>query len=85
MPTSIASAGQNGQPAVVARPEIIAAALDAIEHGQPDKGRRLLREHLRGVPAEACCPFLVVAATELFQGRPHVARRHLLAAQERAQ
>jgi hypothetical protein len=26
-----------------------------------------------------------VAATELFQGRPHVARRHLLAAQERAQ
>jgi hypothetical protein len=83
LPTRLARGGHEGQSAGETRAAIIADTLDLIEHGRLDGGRRLLREHLCGLPAEERCPFLAVAATELFRGRPHVAVRHLRAALER--
>ena len=82
---SLARTGQSGQPDVVARPvdPVVADALDLIERGKPHEGRRLLRDFLRGQPAEERCPFVVAAGVELLQGRPAIARKRLLAALER--
>ena len=84
---SLARTGQSGQPDVVARPvdPVVADALDLIERGLPHEGRRILRTLLRGLPAGERDPLLVDAGVELRQGRPHIARKRLLAALERDQ
>lgn len=81
----IAHAGQPGQPDVAARPvdAVVAAALDLIECGKAGEARLQLKELLAEQEPAARCRFVARALHELRQGRPWIARRHLLAAQER--